>query len=73
MSELRMPAKRAIKKIMYVTFNEMIIEIFQSTESTRICLYQKKGIVVVSLQDFLSFFFWNLVDSYLISMSSCLL
>ena len=51
-----MPAKRAIKKIMYVTFNEMIIEIFQSTESTRICLYQKKkGIVVVSLQDFLSF------------------
>lgn len=55
MSELRMPAKRAIKKIMYVTFNEMIIEIFQSTESTRICLYQKKGIVVVSPQDFLSF------------------
>lgn len=79
MSELRMPAKRAIKKIMYVTFNEMIIEIFQSTESTRICLYQKKrysrceptGFFV--FYEFLSFFFWNLVDSYLISMSSCLL
>lgn len=58
---------------------EMIIEIFQSTESTRICLYQKKrysrceptGFFVFN--EFLFFFFWNLVDSYLISMSSCLL
>lgn len=55
MSELRMPAKRAIKKIMYVTFNEMIIEIFKVLNQQEYAYTKKKGIVVVSLQDFLSF------------------
>lgn len=50
-----MPAKRAIKKIMYVTFNEMIIEIFKVLNQQEYAYTKKKGIVVVSLQDFLSF------------------